>query len=86
MKKVVTDKPREVLGWICKFIDKAVDKEKNWFFYSDALSILTTAYNSIGLYVNDSKELEEAMNTFDSMLMNSRVRLSLRGFLNQLDS
>lgn len=86
MKKVVKDKPREVLGWICKFIDKAVDKEKNWFFYSDALSILTTAYNSIGLYVNDSKELEEAMNTFDSMLMNRRVRLSLRGFLNQLDS
>lgn len=86
MKKSVMNKPREVLRWICKFINKTADKDKNWFLYSEALSILTTAYNSIGLYVNDSKDLEEAMNTFDSMLMSRSVRLSLRGFLNQLDS
>lgn len=86
MKKIVGDKPESVLQWICKFINKADNSDNRWFFYTDALSVLTTAYNSIGLYLYNNKELDEAMDTFDSMLKNSRIRLSLRGFLNQLDS
>lgn len=86
MKKIVTDKPEYVLQWICKFINNAEKKDNRWFFYTDALSVLTTAYNSIGLYLYNNKELDEAMDTFDSMLKSSKIRLSLRGFLNQLDS
>lgn len=86
MKKKVGEEPISVLRWICRYINTERDSETQFFFYSDALSILTTAYNAIGEYSNRSEELDVAMDTFDSMLKDSKVRMSLRGFLNALDN
>lgn len=85
VERQISVRPRKCVEWVAKIIKKN-DNSNDYYNLNKWMNLLFLAYNSIREYQREDQYIEVAMDIFDSVLKQSKMRPMVRMFIAKLDA